>query len=302
MIDANGVTGDGFVLTATADNSIIRGFVLRDFVGDGIQIDSGSSGNTIVGNYIGSFGAGGTNLGVNEQNTGVGIRVLGDNNIIGGTTAATRNVIGGNQSHGIFITGASATYNTVQGNYIGTDATGATATANLGAGIEIASSNNTIGGTTTAHRNIISGNSLEGIDLTGTSANYNTISNNYIGLNAAGTAALANSEIGIDVEAGASHNTIGGASSSLGNVISGNTQFGVRITDSTTSNNTIQYNYIGTNAAGTSAASNGSFGVVIDYASARNHIEQPHFRKHQYWLECIARRHLPVWQWSDHSG
>ncbi|MFO0923264.1 MAG: hypothetical protein U0905_12330 [Pirellulales bacterium] len=139
--------------------------------------------------------------------------------------------------------------------------------ANLEAGIEIASSNNTIGGTTSAHRNIISGNSWEGIDLYGTSANYNTITNNYIGLNAAGTAALANSEIGIDVEAGASHNTIGGGASSLGNVISGNTQFGVRITDSTTSNNTIQYNYIGTNAAGTSAASNGSFGVVVDYAA-----------------------------------
>ena len=82
VIDANGIVGDGFVLASTADNCIIRGFVLRDFAGDGIQINSGSSGNTIAGNYIGSFGAGGTDLGINERNTALGINILGDNNTI----------------------------------------------------------------------------------------------------------------------------------------------------------------------------------------------------------------------------
>ena len=63
IIDGNGLIGDGLVLTLTADNSIIRGLVIRDFTGDGIQVDSGSTGNTIAGNYIGSFGVGGTDLG-----------------------------------------------------------------------------------------------------------------------------------------------------------------------------------------------------------------------------------------------
>ncbi len=125
------------MLTSTADNSIVRGLVIRDFVGDGIQIDSGSSGNTIEGNYIGSFGAGGTNLGSTEANTLYGINVLGNNNTIGGTTAVSRNVIGGNQASGIRLTGAGAYSNTVIGNYIGTDRTGTTATANSTHGIFI---------------------------------------------------------------------------------------------------------------------------------------------------------------------
>ncbi len=49
----NSFTGDGFVLTATADGTTIRGFVIRDFSGDGIEIQASSDGNTIAGNYIG---------------------------------------------------------------------------------------------------------------------------------------------------------------------------------------------------------------------------------------------------------
>ncbi len=175
IIDANGLTGDGIVLTSTADNSIIRGLVIRDFTGDGIQIDSGSSGNTIEGNYIGSFGAGGTNLGSTESNTALGINILGNNNTIGGTTAASRNVIGGNQSHGIRITGVGASSNVVLGNYIGTDATGLVDAGNSLNGIYIVrvQPTNTIGGLTAASRNIISGNDNAGIavDHSGTTGN-----------------------------------------------------------------------------------------------------------------------------------
>ncbi len=115
---------DGFVLTSTADGNDDSRFVIRDFSGDGIEIQANSNGNTIVGNYIGRFDATGIES-VGNANTGVGIRILGANNIIGGTSSLDRNLVSGNDSHGIYITeGASATSNTVLGNYIGTTITG----------------------------------------------------------------------------------------------------------------------------------------------------------------------------------
>ena len=74
----NSFTGDGLVLSSsTADGSTIRGFVIRDFSGDGIQINSGSDNNTIAGNYIGRLTATGTDAGAGEANTGAGINLLG---------------------------------------------------------------------------------------------------------------------------------------------------------------------------------------------------------------------------------
>src|SRR6185436_6805034 len=77
--------------------------------------------------------------------------------------------------------------NIIQGNYIGLDSTGTLRSSNYG-GIQISnSSNNLIGGTTPAARNVISGNS-DGITVSGSN---NQIIGNFIGTNAAGTAAVA---------------------------------------------------------------------------------------------------------------
>ena len=78
------------------------------------------------------------------------------NNTIGGTTPAARNVISSNGGAGIAIVtegSVPASGNLVQGNFIGTDATG-TARLLLGNldGIDIATSNNTIGGTVAGAR------------------------------------------------------------------------------------------------------------------------------------------------------
>ena len=99
-------------------------------------------------------------------------------------------------SAGIDITGASATGDIVQGNYIGTDVTGSTALGNALEGILVISgaANNTIGGTTAGAGNVISGNS--GPDVMGINFNDagtgNVVQGNLIGTNAAGTAALPN--------------------------------------------------------------------------------------------------------------
>ncbi len=96
-----------------------------------------------------------------------------------------------------------------------------------------------------------------------TNANANTIDGNYIGVNAAGTAALANGIDGIIFEAGVHDNIIGGATAGAGNVISGNTSVGVELRGTGTTGNVVAGNFIGTSAAGTAAIAN-AIGVEID--------------------------------------
>ncbi len=265
ILDGNNLVADGFTLSSTADGSIIRGFVIRDFAGDGIEIQANSDGNTVAGNYIGRLNSSGTDGGAGEENTGSGVRVLGANNVIGGTGAFDRNVIAGN-ADGIYITGASATGNILRNNYIGVDVTGATARANSGIGVYVDSgaSSNTIG--SAGYGNVISGNTNVGISISGATTSNNTIQSNYIGLNAAGSAAVSNGAFGIVVDFNASGTLIGtnvdGTNDAIeGNVISGNTGS----TGSTAgggiylyaTNTNIRGNIIGLDATGTTAIANG---------------------------------------------
>jgi CSLREA domain-containing protein len=119
-IDGNNQAKDGFWLKPGSDGSTIRGFVINDFVGgSGIEIES--SGNTIVGNYLGTNVAG---TAVDGNVEGIFIND-GANNIIGGTTAADANIISGNSQESIEVKGAGITGNVIQGNYIGTNSSGA---------------------------------------------------------------------------------------------------------------------------------------------------------------------------------
>ena len=130
VIDGNGLTGDGLHLTSGASGSTVHGLVIRDFTSNAIDIDAGSNNNTITGNYLGQFNVDGTDAGVGENFGGAVVYIEGNNNIIGGTTAADRNVISGG-ANGVYIDGAAATNNQVMGNYIGTDATGNVAMGNV---------------------------------------------------------------------------------------------------------------------------------------------------------------------------
>ena len=129
-------------------------------------------------------------------------------------------------------------------------------------GVEVLNqaSSNTIGGTTSSARNVISGNGGTGIVLTGSASN-NVVEGDYIGTNAAGSAAVANGVYGVILSGGASNNTIGGLQAAAGDVISGN-QTGVLITDAGTSLNWLEGDLIGTNAADTYAVGN-EIGVLI---------------------------------------
>jgi hypothetical protein len=126
-------------------------------------------------------------------------------------------VINGFSYAGIFIEGSSATGNVVLGNYLGTDLTGTVAKGNY-EGIEIDNANNTVGGASAADRNVISGNHLHGIDISGAMASGNAVLGNYIGVDSSGARALGNRDTGINIIASA-ENTLGGTSVGAGNTI-----------------------------------------------------------------------------------
>jgi hypothetical protein len=118
---------------------------------------------------------------------------------------AAKNIISGNSGVGVKIdSGASG--NQVLGNYIGTNANGLSALGN-GIGLEDGGSSNTLGGTVSAARNVISGNTGDAI-LLDSSASGDAVQGNLIGLNATGTTGLANGKNGVEVQG--TKNTIGG--------------------------------------------------------------------------------------------
>src|SRR4029077_19348900 len=111
----------------------------------------------------------------------------------GGADSATRNIISGNTQAGIELGGIGTQQNVVADNFLGTDSSGVAALPNL-RGIRIAAgaSNNTIGGTLSAARNVISGNRLSGVLITDPGTSQNLIEGNYLGLDMTGMTPLGN--------------------------------------------------------------------------------------------------------------
>ncbi len=238
----------------------------------GILITYGTSGTVIAGNNIGTdasglnavaaFGALGIIIATNLSDTI-------SNTTIGGTDpgGVSRNVIGGFFTGiGVEISGAGVTGTTIAGNYIGVDATGAHALGNQYGVLLSISSGTTVGGALVAARNIISGNTSAGVQITGVGTSNNTVLGNYIGTNAAGTAAVGNA-VGVLVQSGATGNTIGGSTLGARNIISGNTADGV---DLFAPSNTVAGNYIGVDLSGNVAL--GNLGSGVDVQAAGNTI------------------------------
>jgi hypothetical protein len=243
---------DGFKITS--GNSVLRGLVINRFRGHAVVLETGG-GNVIEGNYIGTDATGTAG----EGNFSNGVFILSSsNNRVGGLTAGARNVISGNFQNGVHMA-LGASNNVVQGNYIGISAAGNVAVPNVNDGVLIFNNapNNTIGGTTTAARNVISGNSSDGISID--SSNGTVIQGNFIGLNAQGDAAINN--VSNNLAVSNSSNTIIGGSTTTpgtapGNVIVSMFLFGG-------ANTLVQGNLVGTNAAGTAPVSNFGIGISV---------------------------------------
>ena len=251
-----GNTRDGIAVGGGANANIIggdrtlgQGNVISGNLNDGIELGgAGVNNNLIYGNLIGTDYTGTVDVGNVRHGVVLYNQVQGTQ--VGGTGTGQGNVISKNKEVGVVIDGngfATTTNNVIAGNIIGLDITGVADLGNISHGISVfgSASGNTIGGNTSAHRNVISGNAGDGINSSGDNLD---IEGNYIGLNAAGTASVGNTGDGIDINGGANI-TVGGTTAAQRNVISGNDGFGVYM-NSATSGNFVLYNYIGNERGG----------------------------------------------------
>ena len=273
--DANG--GNGVQLDALATGNTIGGSVtgsgnvISGNTGDGVDIShSGTTGNWVESNYIG-VATGGTSALANGQ-SGVAIDAGASNNTIGGAVSGDGNVISGNDSDGVYISDQGTTGNLVAGDRIGTGYGGEHAVPNYdGVVIQNGAANNTIGGTTAAMRNLISGNTEDGVHIVDSGTSGNMVEGNYIGLNVSGSSAVGNGASGVAIYAGASGNTIGGSVAGSGNVVSGNVGDGFYISGGGTNANVVDGDYIGTDYTGSVAVHNDD-GVYVGGGTTNNTI------------------------------
>jgi CSLREA domain-containing protein len=269
-LSGSGAT-EGLRFESGSGGSTVRGLVLGSFSGSGIVIHSDA--NRIVGNFIGIAANG-----ITDTGNGDGLLINANSNAIGSSAPADRNIISGNYN-GIRVqmTQGTIDYNIISGNYIGTNASGTAAIANDAIGIVGAGNGLTIGGSSGTNSasgcrgacNLISGNLGGGISIFTVAGSLSGvgIGGNFIGTNASGNTALGNGSaagivIGPKVTA-----VIGGNTTSVLNVISGQAGNGIRITSSGTTFATpvaIKGNLIGVKADGSAGLGNGGSGIVLD--------------------------------------
>jgi parallel beta-helix repeat protein len=164
-IDGNGtVTVDGGAFacfTVSSPSNVIRDLLITGCT-DGVLITGDpADGNAVRGNTI-------------FANTDDGIEISGgDNNTIGGTSTADRNIIRDNTNDGVAVSPASDG-NVIEGNCIGTLASCSVAAPNGDDGVEINGSNNTVGGTAAGASNTIAFNGSDGVEIAAGTGNVVT--------------------------------------------------------------------------------------------------------------------------------
>jgi hypothetical protein len=263
---ANAAT-DNFVGVSSSSPNIISGNT-----GNGVSITGFDTDQNFIENSLIGIDAGGvTSLG--NGNNGVLVNGQATNNFIGYPSSNSGNVISGNKTWGVYISDSGTTDNLVAGNLIGTNVTGNYPVPNNNNGLDIVfgATNNTVGGTTRAARNVISGNLHEGVLIGFSGTTGNLVEGNFLGTDISGKNALPNSQQidGVYVGLGAGSNTIGGQNpvgalnTAAWNVISGNTSSGILVTDSGTTGEVICGNFLGTDVTGTVSIPNGGNGVTI---------------------------------------
>jgi len=157
---------------------------------------------------------------------------------------------------GIEIGTSLVTGDVIEGDFIGTDPTGTIALGNGRPGVYLGNGTSgyqeTVGGSSAAARNVISGNTIAGIEL---HSKGHSVSGNFIGTNAAGTAAIPN-QVGVYVDDGVGSTGPPfnpGVTLLAGNVISGN---GDGIAYDEVAQFIAHANFIGTDLTGTVAVPN----------------------------------------------
>jgi len=242
----------------------VRGLVIDHTSSSGIYIQaiSGTTSDVVVeGNFI---GVDATGMNVAASTNQAPVKIIGNTNRLGGTTAAERNVIGGG---GNTIVSVAGTGNIIQGNYIGVSADGAQGLHQNGDGFATtaidlstggATNGTLIGGSVPGAGNVLFG-TYAAIHLGSLTQNA-VIKGNYIGTDAAGTVGFG-AIYGIYTDNHPSGTIIGGALAGEGNLISGNS-IGIQLGDGA-SGTIIKGNRIGTDAGGTKPVPNRGDGIHV---------------------------------------
>ena len=222
-----------------------------------------ATGNLVEGNVLGLDATGGAAL-----HNGGGVRIDGAaSNTIGGDSPTARNVISAS-GNGVYIVGATARDNLVQGNIIGLDVTGTRADVDdvPGNGNELGNSYGVYISDGPENRilaNVVSGNTAYGFGIFGACAYGNIVQGNLIGTDVTGSVGLGNSS-GMTVQA--PQTLIGGTLPGEGNVIADSNGPGITIYGGNASGNTLQGNLIGTAIDGRTALGNRDAGLFISLA------------------------------------
>lgn len=186
----------------TGECNLISGNATR-----GIRVDAPASDTVIAGNFIGTDVTGteavGNDLGIETYPT----------LLIGGTTAATRNVISGNDFTGVIVRGTAPV---LQGNYLGTTSDGTAAIPGTSTAIIVYQAvGAVIGGAMAGAGNLISGFD---IGLRIDESTNTQVLGNHFGTAADGTTPLPNGAA-VFIHDKASNNVVGGVDAGEGNVI-----------------------------------------------------------------------------------
>ena len=264
VIDGDGVGMGGVmsILTIQSNMNVVNDIVFYNAPGPAVRIIAGANNNSIKKSYFGSDPTGTAFFG-----NGSGIEI---------TSGSYANkiedcIIGANDTYGVLITDSGTDANVVSGSYIGVGSGDFSTIRNFWDGIYITggAKGNVIGGSSETSRNIISGNNLSGVTISGTGTDGNKILNNYIGPDANGESFpnVGNFLNGVMIEKGAKQNEI-----SL-NVISGNHDNGIYLHGSGTDKNLIKDNIIGANPQETALIPNHHHGIFIKDGPRENRIE-----------------------------
>jgi Right handed beta helix region/Matrixin len=251
-LPGSGVNGVGLALLGLgaggAGNSLVEGLVINRFAIAGIVT---TGGNTIQGNFIGTDVTGEIALGNGAAGVYVGIN---GGDLIGGTTAAARNIISATTGSPLGLNDSRLSGNAIagwdgdkiEGNFIGTDATGTKPLGNV-VGVRAGDSD------------VVAGNLIDASTAFGINAGTGvTVQGNFMGTDVMGTT-IANpgpdgnlgsaddlplgNTVAINIGPGG---TIGGIITGQGNLISGN-DGGIALSNS---KNLVQGNFIGTDVTG----------------------------------------------------
>jgi len=210
VIDGSRITtSEAYCLSIFSNNNVIHGLQIMDFSQAGIGLNGGAQYNTIGG----------------DRDVGEG--PLGQGNLISGD---------GTFGIGLWSNGTS--FNTIQGNFIGTDVSGTTLHGSLSGGIFSDGADYNL-----LVDNLIGGYMDNGVSIGSVSNGHNTVRGNYIGTNSSGMTVIANSEaFGISIS-GSGFNVIGPDNVIANNGDAGITVFGEESVDNRITQNSIYYNY-----------------------------------------------------------